>query len=147
MNKAASALRRALVVAVAGLALAACDQKPTPQAVGNDLDRAMGKAGDALEKAGDLAQEKLHEAGKAVADKTPEAAATADDLTLAARVKTALIAEPNVKARDVNVETKNGVVSLYGKADSGEAKALAEKVASGVEGVKSVSNRLVVAGS
>ena len=68
----------------------------------------------------------------------------ADDSTLTARVKTALIGDEQVKARDINVDTYNGVVQLSGvvesKTEANQAIALAEQV----EGVKSVKDDLRV---
>jgi hyperosmotically inducible protein len=44
----------------------------------------------------------------------------------------------------VSVDTKNGVVHLRGKVDSGEAKMAAAEIATGIEGAKSVKNDLQV---
>lgn len=129
------------------LGASACDQKPSAEKVGRNIDRAIEKVGPKVEQAANVAEKKLEQAGKVMREKTAAAGEVVDDVTLSARVKTALIAEPGVKARDVNVESKDGVVALYGKAESSEQKELAAKVVSGVQGVKSVDNRLVVAGS
>ncbi|MFO1454745.1 MAG: BON domain-containing protein [Steroidobacteraceae bacterium] len=67
-----------------------------------------------------------------------------DDSTLTAKVKTALADSPNAKARQVNVETKGGVVQLSGFVDSAEAKAEAARVAGNVQGVQTVENRIDV---
>jgi len=65
-----------------------------------------------------------------------------DDATITAAVKTKLIGDETVKARDINVDTYNGVVQLSGfvesKAEANQAVALAEEV----EGVKSVKDDL-----
>jgi hypothetical protein len=67
-----------------------------------------------------------------------------DDATITSQVKTKLIADEQVKARDINVETYKGVVSLSGfvesKSEANQAVALAEQV----EGVKSVKDDLHV---
>ena len=67
-----------------------------------------------------------------------------DDATITSQVKTKLIADEQVKARDINVETYKGVVSLSGfvesKSEANQAIALAEQV----EGVKSVKDDLHV---
>jgi len=63
-----------------------------------------------------------------------------DDATITTRVKAALVDDPQVKAREVNVETSRGVVQLSGfvanSNDASRAVALAQKV----PGVKSVKN-------
>jgi hyperosmotically inducible protein len=127
---------RTLVAAAFVIGMSACDQKPSAEQVGRKIDRAVEKM-----------EPKVEKAAQTVREKTAVAVEKVDDVTLSARVKTALIAEPGVKARDVKVDSKDGVVAIYGKAESAEQKELAAKVVGAVNGVKSVDNRLVVAGS
>jgi osmotically-inducible protein OsmY len=63
-----------------------------------------------------------------------------DDSTITAKVKTALINDPAVKAGEINVETFKGVVSLSGFVSSQTGINRAVELARGVEGVKSVKN-------
>lgn len=72
------------------------------------------------------------------------AASSADDATLTAKVKTALVVDKNTKARQINVESKAGTVQLNGFVDSADAKVEAERVARGVTGVTDVDNNLEV---
>jgi len=67
-----------------------------------------------------------------------------DDSLLTAKVKSALIADPVTKARQINVETYRGVVQLGGFVDTADEKAQATKVATGITGVKEVRNDLRV---
>jgi len=67
-----------------------------------------------------------------------------DDGVITAKVKAALIADPAVKAHEVNVETRDGVVQLSGFVDNSAAKNTAADVTKGVEGVKGVQNQLQV---
>ncbi len=66
------------------------------------------------------------------------------DATLTASVKSALISNDETKARQINVETKNGVVQLSGFVDSAAAKAAAESTATRVDGVQQVQNKLLI---
>ncbi|HEX9800480.1 MAG TPA: BON domain-containing protein [Thermoanaerobaculia bacterium] len=68
-----------------------------------------------------------------------------DDETLGVRVKAALIVEGSVKARDIDVDVVAGVVTLSGEVESREQKQKAAEIASRIEGVERVYNRLVVA--
>ena len=70
--------------------------------------------------------------------------AAADDTTITTKVKAAVMAEPNLKSTEINVDTKDGVVTLAGVVGSQEAKQRANQVAQQVQGVKSVSDQLVV---
>ena len=65
------------------------------------------------------------------------------DSELAAKVKSAVLAEP-LSALLFNVNVANGVVTLSGTADSTETRDKAGRAASGVEGVKSVNNKIAV---
>lgn len=68
----------------------------------------------------------------------------ADDTAITARVKSALLAEPNVSGLAISVETTNGVVQLSGNVDNQAQIAKAEQVARAAEGAKSVQNQLKV---
>lgn len=65
-----------------------------------------------------------------------------DDSIVTAKVKTALIENPATKARQINVETKHGVVQLNGFVESAAEKQAAETAAKQVNGVMQVSNNL-----
>ncbi len=67
-----------------------------------------------------------------------------DDGVITAKVKAALVSDPNVAARDVNVETREGVVQLAGFVDSSAQKSKASEVTRRVAGVKEVDNQLEV---
>jgi osmotically-inducible protein OsmY len=67
-----------------------------------------------------------------------------DDVSLTARVKTALIEDPATKARNIDVDTYQGVVQLSGFVDTGAERTQAERVAGGIAGVVRVENRLAL---
>ena len=67
-----------------------------------------------------------------------------DDGVITAKVKAALISDPNVAGHEVNVQTREGVVQLAGFVDSGDQKAKASEVTRRVAGVKQVDNQLEV---
>ena len=69
------------------------------------------------------------------------------DPVITSRVKVKLLADDDVPGLDVNVDTDDGVVTLFGTVPTAEAKRQAEEIAAGVSGVASVRNELqVVAG-
>ncbi len=65
-----------------------------------------------------------------------------DDSVVTTKVKTALVNDPEVSAREVNVETFKGVVQLSGFVKSRAEMNKAIEVARGVSGVKSVKNAM-----
>lgn len=73
-----------------------------------------------------------------------ETTRTRSDAEITARVKTALIRNDETKARQINVETENGVVQLSGFVDSEQMKSSAAATAQSVSGVQGVRNELVV---
>jgi hyperosmotically inducible protein len=72
-------------------------------------------------------------------------ATTLDDASITAAVKSMLLADERTKGFDINVNTSKGVVTLRGGADSQAAKQAAGEIARKADGVRSVSNQLIVA--
>ncbi|HEU5079551.1 MAG TPA: BON domain-containing protein [Opitutaceae bacterium] len=70
-----------------------------------------------------------------------------DDTAVTAKVKTELIRDPVVKARQVDVTTFKGTVQLSGFVDTPEQKERAAELARGVQGVQDVKNNIVVKAS
>jgi len=63
-----------------------------------------------------------------------------DDSVLTTKVKAAILGEPGLKVSEINVETFKGVVQLSGFVSSRDDIQSAVRVASAVNGVKSVKN-------
>ena len=78
------------------------------------------------------------------ADAEPKRTATrtVSDAALTAKVKTAFAADDMVKARNINVDTVNGVVTLHGVVNSAAEKQRALDIARRTEGVLSVKDNL-----
>lgn len=76
------------------------------------------------------AKDTAHEAGDDVAD-----------AWITTKVKSTLMYTRNVNGSDIAVSTKDGVVTLSGKVDSGAEHALAVELAQNVRGVKSVYDK------
>jgi hyperosmotically inducible protein len=65
-----------------------------------------------------------------------------DDSAITTKVKSALLADADVKSSDIKVETRKGEVQLSGFVDSQAQIDRAIAVAKGVEGVKKVDNKM-----
>jgi osmotically-inducible protein OsmY len=75
----------------------------------------------------------------------PELAAeVVADATLTARLKAKLAASADLNPFAVEVNTLHGVVSLAGRVETAEQKALAERIARATSGVREVENLLEV---
>ena len=66
------------------------------------------------------------------------------DSWLGVRIKTALLYHRNVNAFETQIDVKDGMVTLRGKADSLAQKDLTTEYAKDIEGVKGVNNEMVV---
>src|SRR5215831_4412503 len=92
---------------------------------------AMAATTNAMDKAASATERGMAKAGEAMGD-----------AAITGKVKTALIADPDVKALKIDVDTKDNVVTLNGTADTQANAAKAVTIAKGIDGVKSVDNRL-----
>ena len=71
-------------------------------------------------------------------------AASPDDEILATRIQLKLATEPRLALYDIAVESRGGAIVLRGAVGSAEERDLAETLARGTAGVRSVDNRLSI---
>lgn len=153
------------------LGLAACDRADdrvsatdesatsrTEQAASTSREETREAARDAREATREAARETREEAGEATAsagaamdraarDTRAMGAAAADkvdDAGITAKVNAALAADKELSALRVDVDTRDGVVTLSGPAPTASAKERAAEVALKVQGVQSVNNQLTI---
>lgn len=69
----------------------------------------------------------------------------ANDMWLWVKTRSSLMAADDLRDSTINVDVVNDVVTLRGSVETAAQKASAERVAKGIEGVKSVKNELKVA--
>jgi len=124
-----------LMATLLAFAFSGCGREPPPKPVIKDVPVPVAPVNQ--------------DTGKAEAARQAAAAARASaDKELAGRVKSALVGERNLNAHGIDVTAKDGVVTLYGTAETRMRRDMAEKIAARVDGVKSVENKLaIVAGS
>lgn len=67
-----------------------------------------------------------------------------DDTVITTKVKTALLADSDIKGLDVNVDTSHGVVTLSGAVNNQTQIDRAGKIAGDTEGVASTINNLTI---
>lgn len=130
-------------IAVA-LALGACQRKDENQTAGQKLDTAVaGAEQKAAEMKSEMKQESreaqqgVSRAADAVGDKLKDAAITT-------AVNAELARDAELSALRINVDTVSGRVLLQGTAPNANARERATSLASKVDGVMSVDNKLVV---
>jgi hyperosmotically inducible periplasmic protein len=112
--------------------------------VGQKVDAAAAKTQDELARAGDKVTEKTDNAVVAMKEKSAEAGKDLDDAAITASVKTDILKDPDLSVLKIDVDTKDGVVTLNGLANNEAAKSRVQMLASNIKGVKEVRNFLAV---
>jgi hypothetical protein len=74
----------------------------------------------------------------------PETRAFLNDAAITASIKADLLRDPDLSALKIDVDTRDGVVTLNGLAANDTAKTRAERMAQSVKGVREVRNHLTV---
>ena len=92
----------------------------------------------------DKAQNTADTAGEKIDSSMNKVGNFMDDSSITAKVKAALVDHESIKSTDISVKTDNKVVTLSGFVESQTQAEEAVKVAKGVEGVSSVSDKLHV---
>ena len=140
-------------VVIAGTLLAGCDRASEDRAA-DAAQEAVRQTNRALNKAGEVARDGTQEAlqaarkaGEVAKEGAAEAGRMLSDGGLTARVKTALLADESVKAANIDVDSKAGVVTLSGRVSSQAEVDRAVEIARGIDGVTQVENRLTTGGA
>lgn len=127
----------------AALALGACDSRDGATA-GEKVDETVASARTAAEEAKQSAQKGLSEAARVTQEKSEVVAQKVGDAALTAAIKAGLAKDPELSARRINVDTKDGHVSLYGSAPNEAARQRAQSIALAENGVTGVDNQLAI---
>lgn len=137
------------------LGLSACGKQEDGKTAGQQLDSAIAKTEEAAAKAKAKAESEMASAGSAMKSATQSAESSVkdiankagekiDDLTITTAVTTGLAKDPELSALKINVDTRNGAVTLNGSAPTESTREKAATLAKAVKGVNSVDNKLVV---
>lgn len=114
------------------LALSACDKRDD-QTVGQAVDSGVASA-----------KAELKDAKEAVKDAAVLVGAAATDATITTKINAALVADDQLKALKIDVDTNDGKVVLTGAAPDADSRERATSLAKAVDGVVDVDNRLSV---
>lgn len=128
----------ALAVVAAAALLSACEKKTTV------TDTPAGSSSTMSSTTSVSATPAASNAMAATASAMDKAGDAAGDAVITGKVKSLFLVDTDVKGLQIDVDTKNGVVSLNGTADTSSHSDKATTIAKGVDGVKSVDNKLTV---
>lgn len=138
------------------LMLSACDYKQDGgKTAGQQLDSAITKTEQAAAEAKAKTESSMATAGTAVKDAAQNVEAAGkdmagkageklDDMAITTAVSAGLAKDPDLSTFKINVDTKNGAVTLNGSAPTEAAREKAGTIAKAVKGVSSVENKLVL---
>lgn len=115
------------------IGLTACDNPNLGQEAGIKVDKIVVNAETRIDE---ISQQML-----IAGDRTD---AEFKNGTIATKIKAAFLAESDIKSLNINVTTKDNVVTLAGSTDSLASSKKAEEIARGVSDVKHVNNQLVI---
>ena len=116
--------------------LATAQAEGLSEKAGQQIDRAADKAGQAATDVKESASNAAESTGEYM-----------DDSAITAKVKWAILRDPDLKTLEISVVTTGGVVSLTGAVDSQRSIDRAAAVARDNPAVKSVENHLTVKGA
>ncbi len=123
------------------------DAKDAGSATGNAIRGAAGASKDAAVATGAAVRDGAMWAGKESGDAAGSASGTVKDAWITTAAKSRLIANSEVSAMAVNVDTEGGIVTLFGTVPTQAAKTAAEAEVRKVSGVSEVRNRLEIESS
>ena len=138
-----STTRLALLVAAvaASVSLAACN-RPGQETVGQKVDGSIAEIKSATKDIGADASAAAQDAKAASAKAANAMSATAKDIAITAKINAALAADDKLSALRIDVDTKDGRVTINGTAPDAASRDRAKTLATAVEGVVAVDNRL-----
>jgi osmotically-inducible protein OsmY len=121
-------------------------------AVESDIDRNLaGEIAESIDGISGVNNELVVDKAKAsMASRSEESAQRQTfkqsvlNATLTARIKSQLLMNGNTTGTDINVDSKDGIVTLSGSVETNEEKELAVRIASNTGGTQSVNDRLTV---
>lgn len=136
---------RLTVIAVAALVLAlgaGCEKKTTTTGTAPSTTTPPATTSSTTTTPGTTSSTTTVTPAPSVDKAMTKAGDTLADAAITTKVKTAMLADSEVKGLQINVDTVGGVVTLTGTVDNKTNIDKAVSLTKGIEGVKSVENKL-----
>ena len=150
-SSSSGAVRRPLLAVVCSvavlLAMAACGKTDDGKTVGQSIDSGIAKIGQASKDAGKAMKDATKDAQASGSQASTTMGEKIDDAIITTSVNASFAKDADLSAIKINVDTKDGVVTLNGPAPTAAAKDKATVLAKQVKGVASVNNQLVIKAS
>lgn len=140
MNKISHLFKTLLFVVALGAAITGCERRDADQSGAQSSGAPSSPGSDAMSSGA----RSSGATGSSGANASGSAERAIDDSVITTKAKSALLADTTVKGTDINVETNRGVVSLSGMVDNDRQRDRAASIVRGIDGVKSVENKMTV---
>ncbi|GAB3467810.1 hypothetical protein GCM10011496_13970 [Polaromonas eurypsychrophila] len=127
--------------------MAACGKTDDGKTVGQSIDSGIAKIGEASKDAGKAMKDATKDAQASGSQASTTMGEKIDDAIITTSVNASFAKDADLSAIKINVDTKDGVVTLNGPAPTAVAKDKATVLAKQVKGVASVNNQLVIKAS
>lgn len=141
----------AIALAMVTMLVDGCAYVENGLTVGQKLDRALDRASSAIIEAGDSFSLESDDTGatvsaftSSISDRALLTALAVSDAGINASIKTELSKDPNLGVTKIEVDTRDGVVSLSGSIDSESDRQRAERIARANRDVVRVDNFLTL---
>jgi hyperosmotically inducible protein len=125
-------------------ALTACSRNDDDMTAGQRLDGAVADAKREANETKRDAQQAMNDAQNSASRAADATGQVSTDMAITAKVNAALAVDDQLKATQINVDTREGQVTLTGQAPDAQSRERATTLVSAVDGVKQVNNQLVV---
>jgi hyperosmotically inducible protein len=139
MKNTSHVFKTLFLVLVLGTAFSGCERRAADQPGSQSMSSGANSAGSSASSGAASAP-----GASGVGSQTQRAGNAIDDSVITTKAKTALLADTTVKGTDINVETNKGVVSLSGTVDTERQRERAASIVKGIDGVKSVDNKMTI---
>ena len=144
-----------ICIAMLGVSLAACTKKEGPAPVSKSdttttysvpaaSSTTVTTSTDSKTTVGGEMKDAMKSAKSEMKDTAAKVENFVDDAAITTAVKADLVKDPDLSAIKIDVDTKQGVVTLTGTAPTDIARERATRLAKSVNGVKSVENKLAI---
>ena len=118
--------------------LVACDKPGPAETAGKKIDQVTENVSNSVSNAADKTE-------TAITKESAVMGQSLDDSEITASIKSKFLKEPGLESLKITVVTAKGAVTLSGSIDTLANKDKAVKIATSVNGVKSVTNKIVIA--
>jgi hyperosmotically inducible periplasmic protein len=148
-NPNAKLLLVTLMSVAAALSFSACGQKD--QTTGQKVDAVIADTKEAakdtqaaVKDAASSVEKSAEKAASATSDGAGKVVVALDDAAITTSIAASFAKDPDLSAIKIDIDTKNGSVTLQGPAPTDLARTRATSIAQSVKGVVSVNNMLTV---